>query len=397
MAFDIGKAILWLHGPAGAGKSAIMQTISERLYITGCLRGSFFFKRGHTTRGHAKVLFANLAYQLALHRPDLKPIISRRVEANPAVVGKNMDVQLEELIVVPCHSLNDAAPVIFIIDGLDECEDHSVQQELLHFIADAVRNHSTSVCQNPSAFRFLIASRPEPHIREQIEEEEFQGLHHDVNIQQSFADVRIYLRREFSRIHRQHRETMRNILTPWPPPDILAILVDKSSGYFIYASMIIKFIDCKDFRPSDCLETIVHNLPADIDRPYHALDMLYTYILSCAPKRTLLLDILCVVANFTEAPYTLTLDRIEDVLGLKSGDVRLALWRLHSILQVPSNNDESFSYHHASFHDFLADPIRSREFCVHRPPQCINVARRILKAYQTSDTCVPYPFLFRFE
>ncbi|KAJ7918877.1 hypothetical protein B0H13DRAFT_1463415, partial [Mycena leptocephala] len=65
-----------LYGPAGAGKTAIMQTLCLRLQQAGRLGGTCFFKPGHPTRGNAKMLFATLAYQLALHDPRLKgPIL----------------------------------------------------------------------------------------------------------------------------------------------------------------------------------------------------------------------------------------------------------------------------------------------------------------------------------
>ncbi|KAJ7248347.1 hypothetical protein C8J57DRAFT_1672817 [Mycena rebaudengoi] len=48
------QPVLWLHGPAGAGKSALMRTLAERLATSGHLGGSFFFKRGHPTRGNAR-------------------------------------------------------------------------------------------------------------------------------------------------------------------------------------------------------------------------------------------------------------------------------------------------------------------------------------------------------
>ncbi|KAJ7366707.1 hypothetical protein DFH08DRAFT_173652 [Mycena albidolilacea] len=72
------RPICWLHGPVGAGKSAIMQTLCQRLQDAGRLGGAFFFKRGHATRGNPKVLFATLAYQLAEHNRDLRPLISHR-------------------------------------------------------------------------------------------------------------------------------------------------------------------------------------------------------------------------------------------------------------------------------------------------------------------------------
>ncbi|KAJ7429536.1 hypothetical protein B0H11DRAFT_1895581 [Mycena galericulata] len=116
------RSMCWLHGPAGAGKSAIMQTLCQRLQDDGRLGGSFFFKRGHATRGNAKVLFATLAYQLSLHDRRLEGPISRSAENDTSVVGRGMEVQLHKLMVEPCQSLKDAAPLILLIDGLDECE-----------------------------------------------------------------------------------------------------------------------------------------------------------------------------------------------------------------------------------------------------------------------------------
>ncbi|KAJ6540702.1 hypothetical protein B0H19DRAFT_959754, partial [Mycena capillaripes] len=223
--------IRWLYGPAGAGKSAIMQT----LYRQGRrLGGSFFFKRGHPTCGNAKVLFATLAYQLALHDPALKRAITSSVKDNPSALGRDMEVQLAKLIVDPSVSLKKNAPLILLIDGLDECDSEQAQRKILSLVGNTARQH-------PSTFRFLIASRPEAHIRKCWNEDCFYGTLYSINIEQSFEDIRTYLRDEFDRIHQGHPETMENIPKPWPSTAILESLVDKSSGYFIYASTIIKF------------------------------------------------------------------------------------------------------------------------------------------------------------
>ncbi|KAJ7460259.1 hypothetical protein FB451DRAFT_1000913, partial [Mycena latifolia] len=156
--------------------------------------------------------------------------------SDPSVVGRGMDVQLHKLIVEPCMALKISAPLTLLIDGLDECENPNIQLEILSLIGSAANHRSVR-------FRILVASRPEGHIREKFEESSFHGLGDSVNIEQSFEDVRTYLRDGFSRIHHEHRDTMCEIPTPWPSPDILESLVTKSSGYFVYVSTVIKFID----------------------------------------------------------------------------------------------------------------------------------------------------------
>jgi Cdc6-like AAA superfamily ATPase len=130
--------ILWLHGPAGAGKSAIAQTLCQKLEEEGRLGASFFFKREHPSRGHAKRLFATIAYQLALVVPDLNRHISQSVETNPSLVDKSLSTQLRKLIVEPCQQSTSTHTLIVVIDGLDECEDQKVQQEMLCSIGRAI-------------------------------------------------------------------------------------------------------------------------------------------------------------------------------------------------------------------------------------------------------------------
>ncbi|KAJ7433086.1 hypothetical protein B0H11DRAFT_2122972 [Mycena galericulata] len=363
---DIGKPVLWLHGPAGAGKSAIMQTLCERLQASDRLGASFCFKRSHPTRGNAQVLFATLAYQLALQDPALTHHISNCVELDPSVVGRSMGVQLQKLIIEPCQWRRDDTPFTLLIDSLDECNSEAVQQEILRLLCFAGYEY-------PRMLRIIVASRPESHIREIFEGTSANGLFCDLNIGQSFTDVEIYLRSEFSRIHREHHDTMGTIPTPWPSKQIINTLVSRSSGYFIYAATVIKFIDDRDFRPTERLMTVVRN-PTNVDRPFEALDQLYLQILSSAPARSRLLPILCaIIEGFSSRD-------IEELLELDPGDVNLTVRRLHSVLKVPSDDSRNILLYHESFRDFVADPARSGEFCVSTLER-MALARSVLKAY----------------
>ncbi|KAJ6587259.1 hypothetical protein B0H10DRAFT_2333974 [Mycena sp. CBHHK59/15] len=341
------EPILWLHGPAGAGKSAIMKTLSQRLQDAGRLGGAFFFKRGHPTRGHARTLFTTIAYQLALSIPALKSPISQIVEDNPSVIGRSMDVQIRELILEPCRSLVNFQSWIIMIDGLDECEGLHIQQEILHLIG-----HSLHELASP--LRFLIASRPEPHIREVFNGESFHGFYRTFNVEKSFDDVQTYFRTEFARIHREHRETLATVPSPWPSEELIHRLVDKSSGYFIYASTVIKFVDNKNFRPVQQLAAVESLAGSYFESPFGALDELYTQILSAVPVRSRLLAILRVHAHLQ-----LDVTDTEKLLGLEPGDIQLTLRGLHSVVDVEEN---WIYFHHASFRDFLGDPMRAHEF-----------------------------------
>ncbi|KAF7348950.1 NACHT domain-containing protein [Mycena venus] len=356
-----GSDILWLNGPAGSGKSAVAQSFCQRLKDEGCLGGSFFFKRGHFSRGNAKKLFPTIAYQLALLLPELKHLISQAAENDPAIVDRTLSYQLQELIVEPCRRSHLSTPVPIIIDGLDECDGDDIQQEIL-------RSISSTVHQEHLPILFLVASRPESHIRETFSDPCLDKFHWPLNINQSFHDVYKYLLAEFGRIHREHR-TMAAVPSPWPQTDIVEDLVRKSSGYFIYVSTVIKFIDDKRFRPVNRLEIILGIKSSNFGSPFDGLDQLYQLILSA----------------FIAAPLCVSVCKLERLLELEMGDVRLILRdRLHSLIKMPSPEEdqrEGLRVHHASLQDFLESPTRSGPFSVSGSEYRTNVTYHILKAF----------------
>ncbi|KAF7372714.1 NACHT domain-containing protein [Mycena sanguinolenta] len=350
--------------PRGAGKSAIMQTLAGQLQDAGRLGGSFFFKRNHATRRNAKTLFATVAYQLACNIEWLRTPISQIVEKDPSVVVQSIATQMKTLISDPCRGHRDRDCVPILIDGLDECDGQATQTEILRTICDSSSNHA-----NP--LRFVIASRPEPHIREMFDSPSYVGICRLFNVEQSFDDVRKYLHDEFSRIHREH-STMTTIPLPWPSPDVLERLVWKSSGHFIYAATIIRFIDDEYYRPTERLATVLGDSQGS-EAAFDALDQLYMAILCSSPSQSELVPILCAIVNFDLNIWTIDL-----VLEYADKETRLLLRGLHSLLNIPPDDGEPISLHHASFSDFLDNPGRSLNFCVGTLDRRMDLARSLL-------------------
>ncbi|KAF7377544.1 Protein kinase domain-containing protein [Mycena sanguinolenta] len=372
---DTNSSIFWLHGPAGAGKSAIAQSFCQKL-AADRLGASFFFKRGNPSRGSGNKLFPTLAYQLAIPLPAFKETVSLVMEDDPSIIDRELSTQLQKLIIEPSRKTIRRTLVI-VIDGLDECEGKEIQCEILRSIGNAIHDAHLSL-------RFFIASRPEPHIRETFTDT-LQGIHCSVNINQSFDDVWRYFVDEFARIHREHRDTMARILLPWPAPQVVESLVQKSSGYFVYASIVVKFIDDKDFRPTERLDVILGTKEAEDESPFAALDQLYIQILSQVRARPRLLRVLTVIA----AKLDLSLGHIEQLLGLELGDVRLTLRGLQSVigLEDPVHDYKSPPVvHHASFYDFLQNPRRSGCFYIGSTLHKMDLSHCIFKAFSHHHT-----------
>ncbi|KAJ7439895.1 hypothetical protein B0H11DRAFT_1751320, partial [Mycena galericulata] len=209
------------------------------------LGGSFFFLRRDPDRGTWRKLFPTLAYQLAAAVPEVNPLIQRAIEADKLVISQTMLQQFQKLIAAPLEQAPMLAfQPILIIDGLDECENHGLQITLLRIIIEALRTRHISL-------RVLISSRSEPHIREVLQATENFDICRHVELcadGSDYADISRYLSDEFRRIRQVHASRGTPMDYGWPGENHINHLVKKSSGTFIYATTVIRFVD--DIFPS---------------------------------------------------------------------------------------------------------------------------------------------------
>ncbi|KAJ6527352.1 hypothetical protein DFH09DRAFT_1371431 [Mycena vulgaris] len=290
------STIMWLHGCAGAGKSAIAQMFAGNIQREGRLGASFFFK--------------------PMSVPALRSPIQQAVEHDKLVVGRAMAVSFEQLLVEPFQNVQELQHIpVIVLDGLDECADHKVQQQIVRLFIRAIRDHRLPI-------RLLIASRPEPHLREILEKEDIFAIcrHSALSADKSaFDDIHKYFLDEFSRIHSESMDRGIDLGSHWPSPSAVNQLVRTSSATFIYATTVIRFVDDEYHHPADRLQSIL-----DLDPQSTApLDDLYTQILSGVPQEqaTQQLRILHIIwRNIRIDPEELDL-----LLNLRAGTCRLIL------------------------------------------------------------------------
>jgi hypothetical protein len=95
----------------------------------------------------------------------------------------------------------------------------------------------------------------------------------------AYDDIRRYLRDEFSRIYHEFRGRGIDLGPVWPVPDTVTHLVKKSTGIFIYAATVIRFVGDEYTHPVERLSAVLNLDP----RSTAPLDDLYTEILSVVP------------------------------------------------------------------------------------------------------------------
>ena len=272
------ERIFLLNGPVGVGKTAITQTIAERCKDTQ-LAASFFFQRNTSDRGVADRLFLTLAWQLAMSVPKIRPYLESTLKAERSIHAKSIDVQFDLLFVQVFEKLlrdkPDLRPQRFlvIIDAVDECDTELDQKVILAVIGAQM---STRV-----PLRFLISSRPEPHIEETFSTSIMKSVTRSLILDKKFApnvDIQTYLEGELYRVFTKHE------ISPPSFADIVNRLVLRSSGQFIYASTVIGFIDDRDHNPERRLGIIL-GTHRSTSSPYVQLDQLYI-LASPSPRRS---------------------------------------------------------------------------------------------------------------
>ncbi|KAF8325492.1 hypothetical protein F5887DRAFT_1072634 [Amanita rubescens] len=365
------ERIMWLNGPAGAGKSAIAQTISGH-YSGEQLAASFFFLRNSSDRGAATRLFTTLAWQLAQNIPELLSYIESAIKTEPLFYTKSLDIHFERLIIQPFQKLLRDKPdfcpqkSLVVIDGVDECAPDRDQTLFLRLIGNGFS-------EIPIPLRFLICSRPEAHIQAAFESEVMAGIAHSVSLNEQFKpddDTRRYMKDEFARIRTEHK------LSPgWPPSTVIEQLVSKSSGQFIYASTVVKFVDDIYDDPRERLDIVLKTHPVNSASPFAALDQLYIQILSQQPNIRLLRDLFTLIIALRNPEIKFVRRR----LRIKEEELERKLLRLRSLV-CTSHRD--ITTYHLSLHDFFLDKKRAGKYFIHpirvtfvRLPKIMSSAR----------------------
>ncbi|KAM6499491.1 hypothetical protein JOM56_004999, partial [Amanita muscaria] len=187
--------IFWLYGLAGAGKSAIAQTIAHA-YKQGEVAATFFFYRSDPGRNDGNRLFTTIAWQLAFSIPAIKDFIVHALDKTPHLPMTDVETQFEQLVAHPTNAIASQIPQlapVVIIDGVDECANEQLQRRFLSVIGNAVKD--------PHCPRFLICSRPESLIEETLNQFKDFALRIDLaTLDDSNRDIEEFLLDKFSDI-----------------------------------------------------------------------------------------------------------------------------------------------------------------------------------------------------
>ncbi|CAA7269439.1 unnamed protein product [Cyclocybe aegerita] len=396
---DADAFLLWLYGPAGAGKSAIARTIAELCEKHNLLLASFFFFRSDSGRNTVKPLVASIAYRVACVVPAARVQIDSIIGVDPLILSYSVEAQLKKLVLDPLRILSDQGyfsetplPPLIVVDGLDECLDRDAQSHLIQVLSSSMAEHRLPL-------KILVASRPESHIKLAFSLASEQGAISHLELNDDFHpddDIRRFLTDKFYEVQRSH-PFRSQIPSSWPSEEQTKTLMRKASGQFIYASLVVRFVNFARDSPTRSLDIILNLRPPPVHRdlPFAELDALYAFILAGTADVDLALKILGLHfalaedMQYMEEMDVQEIEVIEALLDLEDGDVRIALSDLSPLLEVAEFYDEGnpyqITFHHSSFPDFLFDHERSKEYHIDMKNMHAVIFQSLLRAFRLHE------------
>ena len=364
------RPICWLSGPAGCGKSTVSQTVAERYDAENRLATSFFFSREVGDQSTVARLIPTLAYQLSSTIPNTKPLFQLVLQNDPSIIHhQSISYQLNRLIIAPLLALKNLslapiAPMVIVIDALDECDDMELMAEFIEALVDACRENQYFPC------RFFITSRIEEHLRKRLENARARSAIYPLDLTDfdTSSDIHKFFQSRFSTIYEENRRLMRNVPLPWPSGADLEALEKMASGSFIFALTLINFIN-------DGSDLPYHKLPIAL-KGHAGIDLLYTQVLSAAPYDPNFQQVIGTIMLLT-SPMSIT--SLGHLLHLETADILHALLGIQSILMIPSKDNQPIQLLHTSLQDFLGTKSRSNDFFINPPIQHLYITIDCLK------------------
>ena len=349
------QPVFWLNGLAGTGKSTIAQTFSEMASNEGILGASFFCSRDYLERKVLNNIFPTLGYQLACRYPRFRDHLIKAIKRDPSVAHNSLISQLRGLLVDPLSATGISC--VIVVDALDECIDDQPASAILSVLGRIV-NELPLV-------KFFITGRPEPRIRSGFRLPLLKPftqifLLHEVASASVEDDIRLYLAEKLGLIAK--RRSGLDLPKAWPPDEDITVLARKSSGLFIFASTVVRFIESEYHEPRERLRLIVSKADDTSYEGASGIDSLYSQVLrdafSGVDEESVFAILKRILSAVVLALNPLSRDGLVKLLNIDSAIISTTLRHLHSVVLVPADGSEKIRVFHKSFPDFLQDPDR---------------------------------------
>ncbi|KAG6914178.1 hypothetical protein DXG01_001922, partial [Tephrocybe rancida] len=233
------KNFLWLVGPPGCGKSAIMASVVRKCKARRIAAAQFFINRNDANTTNPIKYFPTVMLEVARQSDEVEQHLHDLIKDHSFSVDTPEEAaELFVDVVGKAAKNNPSIPILVIFDGLDETtRDH------LEDTAATFSKLFSKLLDYPNA-KILISSRPEDEILKSFRDTDTTLEQHvlklaiNINDSNTRRDVRTYFQRRLTEIAMKHDLSS----AVWPGDERLENLVDRASGLFIWAATAANYI-----------------------------------------------------------------------------------------------------------------------------------------------------------
>lgn len=389
-------SVLWIHGPAGTGKSTIACSFCERLVDissseSSCmLAASFFISRSIQQLRDAREIVHLLTYGLALSDPDVRTQVLQVLREPLDIIHGTLKTQVQQLLSNPLSTAGlHLKPLVLVIDALDEC-DVSIHgeegAELISLLHAAISHARCSI-------KLLVTSCPESSLHKVFGKLrpahkfiDLSNLHTSLT-NSVHQDIRLFIRSSLHDI-----AVNRGLSLPWPAEIMLDKLAKQAGHLFIFASTVTKYIDHGVIHPDQRLQAILQPSPhSQQAHAYQTLDELYCSILldvvtslRSASETFVSNTFQPVLGSIILVFHPLTAAQLARLLGELPYTVQGLVNQLHAVLL--GTKDGPVQVLHPSFPEYLLDPTRcsNKHLHINAGQQHLHLALHCLQLMNSS-------------
>jgi len=382
------QRVQWVRAVAGAGKTAMLRTFCTKLKPKASITSaSFFVWKNDPSRNNLDQFPATIASQLCRSIPALVSHVEMAIHNDPFLLKFTFEEQMEQLVIVPLLNIVDVVKenrhIIIVIDGVDEL-DTKGQQDLLKFIPLLLSKLSSL------PISILVSSRPEPQIVGAFNRSNLNSITFRITLEESPADILHFIVAKFKEINDAFPYLAKRY-GQWPNDNIIAIMCNMSSGFFIWPAVAMGYIAAtgQGMRHNERLELVLSSSSVEpwkenIDKLYRAILMAHTprnpAELDRFKRRLALLCLPVQAGKFVHQPYKTIVDASNVLIHAVFEDTLDGVWdsmddlaSLFSPRAPPSPNQSPLpALSHRSFRDFAFNRNRSGDDLYYRSEEELN-------------------------
>jgi len=322
----------WIYGLPGIGKTSLAHSICEKLDERKQFAGAFFCRRDDANSSEPRNILPTLIYNLAKTSRPFRSIVTEHLHKKQHITPQEMqDTLFLELICSTPYPPNQA-PLVVVIDALDECGNTQSRADILKVLIDAATLAPW--------LKIIITSRPEVDITRTLG----TGAKYDLGAdQEATIDLRTFAQRQLNFV-----ASTWGLPTPWPAESLFDKVISRANGLFIFIkTLVLALEECED--PEECLKTALQGSDSA------GSESLYSLYSSIVKTNSKIVGFWRMIVVITTARYRpLRKVAIAELAGVKPHFVEMLVNGLSSLLYRDEGANGAIRVRHLSISEFFA-------------------------------------------